>query len=53
LSCTAINFEVGINETIQELSELARSVTFLLVVLLVGFSPLGCVFFLRERRGVL
>lgn len=43
LSCPATNFDVGIDETFRELTELARSLTFLLVGFLIIFF-LGLLF---------
>ena len=53
LSGPTANFDVGIDETHHDLTELARSVTFLLVGLLIGIFPWLIVLFLREKRGVL
>lgn len=52
LSCPAINFEVGIDEAVHYLKESTKSVTFLLVGLIL-FFPWPIVSFLREKRGVL
>lgn len=53
LSCPSIGFEVGVQQTAQNLKRHATSAKEILITFLISFFPLWIVFFLREKRGVL